>query len=86
MNLLALPAFADNYIWMLHDGVRAVVVDPGDAAPVQAALDEARLELAAILVTHRHPDHVGGVNACDPGCAALSTGPRWTRCHSPARP
>ena len=34
MNLLALPAFADNYIWMLHDGVRAVVVDPGDAAPL----------------------------------------------------
>jgi hypothetical protein len=37
MNLLALPAFTDNYIWMLHDGARAVVVDPGDAAPVQAA-------------------------------------------------
>ena len=35
MNLIALPAFADNYIWMLHDGVRAVVVGPGDAAPVQ---------------------------------------------------
>jgi hypothetical protein len=39
MNLVALPAFADNYIWMLHDGAQAVVVDPGDAAPVQAALD-----------------------------------------------
>jgi hydroxyacylglutathione hydrolase len=35
MNLVALPAFADNYIWMLHDGAQAVVVDPGDAAPVQ---------------------------------------------------
>ncbi len=63
MNLLALPAFADNYIWMLHDGLRAVVVDPGDAAPVHAKLDELGLDLAAILVTHHHPDHVGGVDA-----------------------
>jgi hydroxyacylglutathione hydrolase len=63
MNLLALPAFADNYIWMLHDGRRAVVVDPGDAAPVHAKLDELKLELAAILVTHHHADHVGGVDA-----------------------
>ena len=52
MNLLSLPAFADNYIWMLHDGARAVVVDPGDASPVLAALDQQNLELAAILVTH----------------------------------
>jgi hydroxyacylglutathione hydrolase len=66
MNLLALPAFNDNYIWMLHDGVNAVVVDPGDAAPVAAALDLHRLKLAAILVTHHHPDHVGGVDALRP--------------------
>lgn len=63
MNLLALPAFADNYIWMLHDGQRAAVVDPGDAAPVLVALDRLGLELAAILVTHHHADHVGGVDA-----------------------
>jgi hydroxyacylglutathione hydrolase len=48
---------------MLHDGVNAVVVDPGDAAPVHAALDQWGLALAAILVTHHHADHVGGVDA-----------------------
>ncbi len=63
MNLAALPAFSDNYIWMLHDGVSAVVVDPGDAAPVHAALDRLGLALSGILVTHHHPDHVGGVDA-----------------------
>ena len=63
MNLLALPAFDDNYLWMLHNGREALVVDPGDAAPVVAALDRDDLTLAAILVTHKHPDHVGGLRA-----------------------
>ena len=63
MKLLALPAFADNYIWMLHNDVDAVVVDPGDSAPVIAALDRLGLTLRCILVTHHHPDHVGGVDA-----------------------
>jgi len=61
MNLLSLPAFDDNYIWMIHNGREAVVVDPGDATPVIAALDRADLQLAGILVTHKHPDHVGGL-------------------------
>ncbi len=63
LNLVPWPAFEDNYIWMLHDGAQAVVVDPGDATPVINALDRLGLDLAAILVTHHHPDHVGGVNA-----------------------
>ena len=63
MNLIALPAFTDNYIWMLHDGTHAVVVDPGEPAPVMAALDARQLVLAAILVTHHHADHVGGIEA-----------------------
>lgn len=61
MHLTALPAFSDNYIWLLHDGGDAVVVDPGDAGPVREALASQGLRLRAILVTHHHGDHTGGV-------------------------
>lgn len=66
MNLIALPAFTDNYIWVLHNGVDAIVIDPGDSAPVLAALDRLQLRLAAILLTHHHNDHIGGVPALLP--------------------
>jgi hydroxyacylglutathione hydrolase len=61
--IVPVPAFDDNYIWLLRDRQRrrAAVVDPGDAAPVLAALAAAGLELAVILVTHHHADHVGGL-------------------------
>ena len=63
--LRALPAFQDNYIWTLSDAQgRALVVDPGEAAPVLAAardgLRHARMRPVAILLTHHHPDHIGG--------------------------
>jgi len=62
-TITPIPAFSDNYIWLLNDNAKhAVVVDPGDAAPVINRLTEAGLELVGILVTHHHPDHVGGVN------------------------
>jgi hydroxyacylglutathione hydrolase len=53
---------ADNYAWLLADASgAALVVDPGEAAPVRHALRRERLQLGAILVTHHHPDHLGGV-------------------------
>lgn len=59
----AIPAFRDNYIWAIRQEDRCVVVDPGDAAPVEQFLKENGLRLTSILVTHHHPDHVGGIPA-----------------------
>ncbi len=63
MEIHAVPAFQDNYLWVLVEGPHAAVVDPGDAAPVEHFLAARGLALAAILATHHHADHVGGVEA-----------------------
>jgi hydroxyacylglutathione hydrolase len=61
IDVIPLRAFRDNYIWCLRNATHAAVVDPGDAAPVLDYLASERLHLAAILATHHHADHVGGV-------------------------
>lgn len=63
MHPVPIPALADNYIWLLHDGSDAIVVDPGEAAPVSQALAAHGLRLRAILLTHHHNDHIGGAAA-----------------------
>lgn len=60
-TIIPIPAFRDNYIWAVRNGERAAVVDPGDAAPVLAWLDASGVQLCAIIATHHHADHVGGV-------------------------
>ena len=60
-EIIRIPAFKDNYIWLLRKGAAAAVVDPGDASPVLEVLKREGLALTAILITHHHADHQGGV-------------------------
>lgn len=83
MKLIPLPAFQDNYLWLLHDGRRALVVDPGDAQPVLACLQRDRLQLEAILVTHHHPDHIGGLDELRDTTGAAVYGPARERIPEP---
>lgn len=66
LSITPICAFSDNYIWLItnpkNEDNRAFVVDPGDADPVIETLEQQQLNLAGILITHHHPDHVGGVN------------------------
>ena len=83
MKLIPLPALNDNYIWMLHDGHNALVVDPGDAQPVLAALQHEGVQLKGILVTHHHPDHTAGVNLLRQTTGAQVFGPARERMPEP---
>lgn len=79
LSISPIPAFNDNYIWLLDNGSEAVVVDPGDAGPVKQALAERGLTLAGVLITHHHFDHVGGL----PELLAGRSIPVWGP-HNPA--
>jgi len=63
LQLRAVCAFKDNYIWIVHDDTHALIVDPGQADPVLHYLQKHALDLHAILITHHHADHVGGIQA-----------------------
>ena len=60
-EIIAIPAFRDNYIWALRAGQEAAVLDPGDAAPVLAWLAREQVSLRAVFITHHHQDHQGGL-------------------------
>lgn len=87
MHVVPLPALADNYIWLLHDDAgQALVVDPGDAAPVERALAERKLRLRAVLLTHHHPDHVAGAASLRERHAVPVFGPHDDRVASISNP
>lgn len=71
-QILCIPAFQDNYLWLIHQGKDAAVVDPGDPTPILRALEELQLKLVAILNTHHHPDHVGGNQTLIDHCGPLA--------------
>ncbi len=62
LHIKSIPAFNDNYIWLIKNSDnRCAVVDPGDAEPVLDYLNQHDLKLEAILITHHHHDHIGGI-------------------------
>ncbi len=82
MRVTAIPAFTDNYIWAIHQEGNPyfTCVDPGEADPVIQFAQENNLQLKTILITHHHPDHIGGVGQLRqhyPACAVY--GPRDPR-------
>jgi len=65
LNVIALPAFSDNYIWVIENPGHktCAIVDPGDAGPVLDYLKHSDYTLSAVLITHHHADHIGGITA-----------------------
>ena len=77
MEIVAVPAFSDNYLWLVHDEAsgETAVVDPGDAAPVLAEVQRRGWTLTQIWNTHWHPDHTGGNLAIKEATGARISGP-----------
>ena len=72
MNIVPIPAFDDNYIWLIQQGNKVLCVDPGQAQGVIDYLQQHKLQLAAILVTHHHGDHIGGVENLQDALGAVT--------------
>jgi len=80
ISVTAIPAFTDNYIWLVSSGGNhCAVIDPGDSAPVEKMLRKLGLELSYILITHHHADHTGGVAALVKAHGATVYGPHDSR-------
>jgi hydroxyacylglutathione hydrolase len=75
MAIIPIPALADNFIWLIHDGRHAVAVDVGEAEPLLERLDTLKLTLTAVLCTHHHADHVGDNEALTARCPVPVYGP-----------
>ena len=77
LEVVAVPAFSDNYLWLVHDGTsgETAVVDPGDAAPILAAAKQRGWKISQIWNTHWHPDHTGGNIAIKQAAGAHVSGP-----------
>ena len=61
INIIPIKAFKDNYIWLIQEKLNGIIVDPGDAKPVLTKLEKETINLKAILITHKHHDHIGGI-------------------------
>lgn len=87
LNVTPLPFASNNYLWLIDNGHHAALVDPGEAAPALAALKNNRLEPAAILLTHHHNDHTGGVGEIISSYPSVPVyGPRKERIASVTHP
>jgi hydroxyacylglutathione hydrolase len=77
LEIVAIPAFSDNYLWLVHDddSDETAVVDPGDAAPVLAEAKRQGWQIGQVWNTHWHPDHTGGNLAIKYAGGAIISGP-----------